>query len=241
MPAVFVNGKKTFIPNSQATADDIISRSGKKNVDPRTRTPIIVGTGKNVRMHPGKTYTLHEGDKFKIVPDRVKASGEYTYFGNKEPWRKQVITEQVAQVSEGFFKNSKVELDDDCNWVLFHGFLLPDEWQRANPGQSFVQMMIIFPDQYPDLPTNGFYLPSNLTVPLNAAHFYNRGYGGAFGEKPDEMEAMAQGNWKWYCTHIRPGAWQPARLRQISDWRNGDNLWDILTICIDVLTYPLDD
>lgn len=241
MPTVFVNGKKTVMPSSQVTANDIISSSGRKSVNSSTRTPIIVGTGKNIRMKPGQTYTIHEGDKFKVVPDRVKAGGNFTYFGDKESWRKQLITEQVAEVSEKFFKDSTVELDDDCNWVMFHGFLLPEEWRRANPGKRFVRMMIIFPDQYPELPTNGFYLPSDLTIPANAAHFYNRGYGGAFGEQPDEMEAMAQGSWKWYCTHIRPGAWQPAHLRQVSDWRYGDNLWDILTICIDVLTYPLDD
>ena len=26
------------------------------------------------------------------------------------------------------------------------------------------------------------------------------------------MEFMRQGQWKWFCTHIKPGAWQPARL-----------------------------
>ena len=167
------------------------------------------------------------------MPDRVKAA-DATYFGYKEPWRQQLITEQVAEVSQKFFKKSTVELDDDCNWVVFNGFLLPEEWQRANPGQKFVRMMLIFPDQYPDLPTNGFYLPATLQLPPNAPHFFERGYGGAFGQTSEEMEFMRQGQWKWFCTHIKPGAWQPARLREISDWRHGDNLWDIITLCIDV-------
>ena len=92
-----------------------------------------------------------------------------SYFGNKEEWRKRVIEDQVIDVSAKMFKNSPVELDEDCNYVVFNGFLLPPEWQRANPGSTFVKMMLIFPDQYPDLPTNGFYLPANLQIPENAA------------------------------------------------------------------------
>ncbi|MBR2734019.1 MAG: hypothetical protein IKD80_07210, partial [Selenomonadaceae bacterium] len=150
-------------------------------------------------------------------------------------------TEQVFEVAKKFFKKSRVELVDDCNWVVFERFLLPDEWQRANPGKTFVPMMLIFPDQYPDLPTNGFYLPASLQLPPNATHFFDRGYGGAFGQTAEEMEFMRQGQWKWFCTHIKPGAWSPARLHEISDWRHGDNLWDIITLCVDVLTHPLDD
>lgn len=237
MPMVIVNGKRVMMPDS-ATGEDIMRAAGK---NPSGRVVTMQTTSGNTRLNPGQRYSIKEGQKFAEGPDRVKASGEFTYFGYKEDWRKQVITEQVMEVSQRMFKNSPVELDDDCNWVVFKGFLLPNEWQAANPGKTFVPMMIIFPDQYPDLPTNGFYLPASLNIPHNAAHFYNFGAGGAFGENEDEMQAMADTNWKWYCTHIKPGSWRPARIRQISDWRKGDNLWSIITICKDVLTYPLDD
>ena len=230
---------KVFLPNSQATSDEIFTAAGK-NSSGRVMTKL--STGKNTRLKPGQNYySVKDGDKFSEGPDRIKASGEFSYFGYKEDWQKQVIEEQVINVSQKFFKNSPVELDDNCNWVVFKKFLLPNAWQTANPGKTFVPMMIIFPDQYPSLPTNGFYLPSSLNVPENAAHFYDRGYGGAFGQNSDEMNAMADSNWKWYCTHIKPESWKPARIRQISDWRKGDNLWHILKICVDVLTYPLDD
>ena len=240
MPTTFVNGKKIMLP-SAISPDTVIQNTGRQNIDPSKRIVVLTSTSGNRRLKPNETYHPHEGDKFKVVPDRIKGSDEFTYFSGKESWRKQLITEQVAQVSQHFFKKSTVELDDECNWVVFDGFKLPDSWIQANSGKAFVRMMIIFPDQYPDLPTNGFYLPASLTIPANATHFYSRGYGGAFGETGEEMEAMAQGNWKWYCTHIKPGAWQPASLKYVSDWKKGDNLWDIITICIDVLTYPLDD
>ena len=240
MPRVIVNGKSVNVPSS-ATPEEIGAAAGRQINSGRT----VIKTNKagkgNDYFRPGQKYQINEGDRFRAdVPDRVKAY-DATYFGNKEEWRKQLIYEQVVEVSKNFFKKGVVELDDDCNWVVFKGFLLPEEWQLANPGQKFVSMMLIFPDQYPDLPTNGFYMPDFLQVPANAAHFYNRGYGGAFGQTEEEMEFMRQGGWKWYCTHIKPGSWRPARLREISDWKYGDNLWNIITICIDVLTHPLDD
>ncbi|MBR1805329.1 MAG: hypothetical protein IJ774_02955 [Selenomonadaceae bacterium] len=238
MPTVIINGKRVNVPSS-TTPEGLISASGSR-VNPGTRAVIKTTTGGNTKMKSGQNYQIREGDKYKFVPDRVKAS-DATYFGYKEPWRQQLITEQVFEVAQKFFKKSRVELDDDCNWVVFERFLLPEEWQRANPGKSFVPMMLIFPDQYPELPTNGFYLPASLQLPPNAEHFYSRGYGGAFGQTEEEMEFMRQGQWKWFCTHIKPGAWSPARLREISDWRHGDNLWDIITLCVDVLTHPLDD
>ena len=173
MPTVFINGKKTNVPSS-ATPEEIVRASGSR-ISSSTRTVIKTTTAKNTRLKSNQNYVVFEGDKYKIVPDRVKAA-DATYFGYKEPWRKQLIYEQVAEVSAKFFKKSTVELDDDCNWVVFNGFLLPEEWRNANPGQKFVRMMLIFPDQYPDLPTNGFYLPASLQVPANAQHFYNRGF-----------------------------------------------------------------
>ena len=238
MPTVIINGKAVSVPSS-ATPEELVRASGRQfNSD--TRSVVKTKTGSNTRMKPGQREMIRDGEQFKIVPDRVKAANA-TYFGNKELWRKQVITEQVFEVAKKFFKKSRVELDDDCNWVVFERFLLPDEWQRANPGKTFVPMMLIFPDQYPDLPTNGFYLPASLQLPPNATHFFDRGYGGAFGQTAEEIEFMRQGQWKWFCTHIKPGAWSPARLHEISDWRHGDNLWDIITLCVDVLTHPLDD
>ena len=238
MTMTIINGKRVELPSS-ATAADIVRASGR-NVNPNTRTIIKTSTKGNERLKPGQSYRVNQGDKFQIGPDRVKGSGE-SYFGNKEDWRKQVIIDQVTDVSQHFFKGGKVELDDNCNWVTFDNFRLPDAWIRENPNNPFIKMMLIFPDQYPDLPTNGFYLPNDIKPPAADKHFYERGYSGAFGGSNEEMSALAGSGWKWYCTHIKPGAWSPARIQRVSDWKNGDNLWDIITLCKEVLTNPADD
>ena len=239
MPIAFVNGKRVNLPSSNVTPADIVKATGK-NADPSTRAIIRTTTNGNERLKSDRGIQVKSGDKFQIGPDRVKGAGE-SYFGNKEQWRKDVIIDQVMDLSQHFFKGGKVELDDDCNWVTFDNFKLPDAWARVNPEYPFVKMMLIFPDQFPDLPTNGFYLPNHIVPPPADSHFYDRGYSGAFGGNHDEMEALAGSGWKWYCTHIKPGAWSPARIRKVGDWRYGDNLWDVITLCKEVLTNPRED
>ena len=90
MPTVIVNGKRVNVPSS-ATPEDIINASGRR-VNPSTRAVIKTNTANNDRMKPYQNYTVHDGDKYKIVPDRVKAA-DATYFGCKEPWRQELITQ----------------------------------------------------------------------------------------------------------------------------------------------------
>lgn len=237
--AQFVNGKLVNLPSGTATAADIVRASGK-SVDPSTRAVIKKTPTGNVRLKPGQRYDVKPGDKFQVGPDRVKGAGE-TYFGNKAEWRRQVIIDQVADVSAHLFKGSPVELDDACNWVVFSDFKLPTAWAECNPGHEKVKLMLIFPDQYPEMPTNGFYLPKGIMPPAADRHFFDRGYSGAFGGNQEEIQALAGAGWKWYCTHIKPGSWSPARIKRVSDWRQGDNLWDILNLCKEVLTNPRED
>ena len=237
--ANIVNGKRVNLPSSNVTTGDITRATGK-SVDPATRAVFKITPHGNERLKPGKTYAVKPGDKFQTGPDRVKGAEE-SYFGNKDQWRKDVIEDQVLDMSANFFKGSMVELDDNCNWAVFSGFKLPDAWAACNPGREEVKLMLIFPDQYPQLPTNGFYLPSDIVPPKADRHFFTRGYSGAFGGSNKEMQALADSGWKWYCIHIKPGAWSPARICRLEDWRKGDNLWDIITLCKEVLTNPRED
>ena len=233
-----INGKQVNLPSSATTAD--IVRASGKQVNLSTRAVFRTNADGVERLKPGQSYAIQPGDKFQVGPDRVKGSGE-TYFGNKEQWRKNVIIDQVRDLSEYFFRGSTVELDDNCNWVVFDGFRLPAAWAECNPRTPTVKMMLIIPDQYPNLPTNGFYLPSDVKPPAADRHFFDRGYSGAFGGSTEEMHALGGAGWKWYCTHIKPGAWQPAHIQRVGDWRKGDNLWDIITLCKEVLTNPRED
>ena len=236
--AQYVNGKRVNLPSSASAAD--VVRAANPYVNPATRAVIKKTPNGNYRVKPGERVSVNPGDKFQVGPDRVKGSGE-VYFGNKQDWRKRVIESQVMDVSANLFKGASVNLDDDCNWVVFDAFKLPTAWAECNPGNERVKLMLIFPDQYPEIPTNGFYLPSHIVPPAADRHFFDRGYSGAFGGNSEEVRALAENGWKWYCTHIKPASWSPARIQYVEDWRKGDNLWDILNLCKEVLTNPYGD
>lgn len=238
MAIAFTNGKRVNLPSS-ATAADIVKASGSR-AEASSRVVVRSTTRGNELLKPGSSYKVRPGDKFLVGPGRVKGSGE-TYFGRKEEWRKQVLLDQVQDLSKHFFKGGTVLVDEDCNWVRFSNFMLPDAWARANGGKRFVPILFIIPDQFPDLPTNGFYLPSYVKAPAIDRHFFDRGYGGAFGVDSEQQRALHVSGWKWYCTHVLPGSWRPARIQRVGDWRNGDNLWHVLTLTKEVLTNPAGD
>ncbi len=72
MATVIVNGKRVNVPDS-ASDQDIIRASGR-NVNPNTRK-VVKNTNAATRdiFKPGLKYTIKNGEKFSIVPDRVKA------------------------------------------------------------------------------------------------------------------------------------------------------------------------
>ncbi|MCL2147268.1 MAG: hypothetical protein FWH52_05630 [Synergistaceae bacterium] len=191
--------------------------------------------GKHTRLERGKSYPIQKGDKIKTAPDRVKGSPVGSYFGVKEPWRKELIRQQVANLAEKRFRRGQVELDDTCNYVLFHNFTLTSAWRQANPDSEFVTIMLLLPDQYPDLPPNGFYMPDYLKPPPGETHWFASDY--TWGGNAASQGIKMQG-WNWYCTHVAEGSWSPARLQRVEDWSKGDNLWDIMRMVTDVLTDP---
>lgn len=163
------------------------------------------------------------------IPDRKKGATAQTYGGQRDSKSKQIIYEQIVDLSEKFFKNKTIEFDEDnFNWVVFDDYYLPNRWKgiaRTSP------LLISFPMEYPRLPPVGFYLRASLPKSPNG-HLYARQY--------DHAEAIADPepvskNWYWYCVFIESGNWKPAPFRRSGDWNRGDNLWDYMTLIGEVL------
>jgi hypothetical protein len=236
-----INGKRVInLPNA-ASGNDIINAVGESRPNRRV---IVQRPEGNVTIDPFKKQKINEDDKIQITPDRVKASYEeqFTYGAKKKSEIvKQIIFDQVNDIEQKFFKNRvSIEIDEHFNWIKIPSFTLPEAWARVNNRRT-VPILIIIPDDFPSVPTNGFYMPKDVVAPSQDTHFRDRGYGGAFGNTEEERKTMLDNGWQWYCSHILPEAWSPAKIRQISDWRKGDNLWDILTQIKDVLTDPSGD
>lgn len=116
-------------------------------------------------------------------------------------------------------------LYDDVNrdWLIIPNYPLP-----ARFAQRRCDLLIVFPELYPETPPIGFYLNQKFALRDGRvdAHLTSRGYHGA----PDLVE---QG-WHWYCVTMdvkAPGAWSPK-----ADYRKPDNLWTYLTMVREVLT-----
>jgi hypothetical protein len=177
------------------------------------RRPVIERGGQVSQIDDNRWYRREDlvdkhgrGAKIASMPDRSKGHG---FGGPRSAQSKQIITEQVISLAEHLFKQGLDFDEDGAHWMVVPNYTLPPRWHsvaRRTP------LMIAFPNEYPALPPIGFYLKAD--IPLSPdGHFYGNVYHDAWAEP------LSQG-WKWYCTYIHDGAWQPAR-----NWRDGDNLF----------------
>ena len=138
--------------------------------------------------------------------------------------RNRHIRAQVYDIAPRFSQDGiGIHFDENnCDWLMLPKYPLPERWkQRWSP------LMIIFPNDYPEVPPTGFYLKANLwSKRQKDAHFFDGAYHGA----PD---LTAQG-WWWYCVLARTdivGGWRPS-----ADPLKPDNLWTFLNMVREALT-----
>ena len=193
------------------------------------RIATAIGDGGRVKaINPDKLYRPEElktrsGKWLRIEdsPDRSKGAG-YSFGGHRDEFMKAVIFDQIRDMSENFFKNTAIQADeDDANWMMIENFLLPSAWRHI---ASSSDLLISIPDQFPNLPPIGFYLDSRIATSPNGLHLLDQGYYEA------DQTPVRSGRWKWFCCYVKPSSWRPPRIRRVEDWRNGDNLWQFLTL-----------
>ncbi len=187
------------------------------------RRPILECGGKVKQIDPGRAYGRHElvdkygrGAKITSMPDRSKG---HRFGGPRSADSKRIITEQVIDIAEHLYKRGVDFDEDEAHWMVVPDFPLPRRWHgiaRSTP------LMVAFPNEYPALPPIGFYLQADIPVSPDG-HFFDATFHDAWAEP------LAHG-WKWYCTYIPNGAWQPAR-----NWRHGDNLFTYFHLISEVL------
>jgi hypothetical protein len=187
------------------------------------RRPILECGGKVQQIDPDRHYSPFElvdkhgrGAKVTSMPDRSKG---HTFGGRRAPLSKRLITEQVVDVAEHLFKQGLEFDEEEAHWMVVPNFYLPPRWHaiaRETP------LLVAFPNEYPALPPIGFYMMADIPISPDG-HFFQGVAHNAWDEP------IARG-WKWYCTYIHDGAWQPAR-----NWREGDNLYTYFHLINEVL------
>jgi len=122
--------------------------------------------------------------------------------------RELYIKAQVASVAEVYGERygQTVQLDEALRFVVIPRFSLPRQW-----GMKTTPILIWFPDEYPDIAPNGFYLSRNCIGP----HIFSRN---VYGKSPD----LSSSGWNWFCAHT---TWRPG-----ADPNASDNLWTFLEI-----------
>lgn len=224
-----INGRRVSIPDSGVYGDDLIREA---NPGPGRRT-VIMDQGRFQTVDPSKRYSKRDlinkktGKPIKVshMPDRTKGMSQQSYDGRRDPLSKAIITEQVYDIAEHMFKGKNIDFDeDDANWVAIPEYFLPVRWKgfaKTSP------LLISFPMEYPRLPPVGFYL--RASIPLSpTGHFYDGAYHSA-------NKAPLNAGWKWYCVYIESQHWKPSVVKKAGDWKNGDNLWQYMTLIAETL------
>ena len=212
------------IPDSGMFGGDIV-----RGMNPGRGRRAVMIKGTNVEtINPSKNYSKSElisrktgkPIKTRTMPDRTKGANTQTYGGQRDRKSKQIIHEQIVDVAEKFYRNKAIEFDDDdYNWMVFEGYILPPRWSGI---ATESQLLISFPMEYPRLPPVGFYLKSSLPGSPDG-HLHSSQY--------DHAHAIADPapiakDWHWYCVYIEPGDWKPAPYSRPGDWKRGDSLWE---------------
>ncbi len=122
--------------------------------------------------------------------------------------RERFIKAQVASVADVYGQRygQTVQLHESLDFVVIPNFSLPARW-----GMKTTPILIWFPQEYPEVAPNGFYLSQNCRGP----HIFSRN---VYGKSPDYS---ARG-WNWYCVHTH---WSPK-----ADPLEEDNLWTFLEV-----------
>jgi len=239
MPTAIINGKKVEITGS-VSGETLINEATGGN--PNRRAVISEKDGNKRTIDPNEIYRpgdlkRDDGKPIEIrdMPDRIKGA-DYepagTFLKPRSELSKNLIRDQVYNLAALRFKNQSIDFDEDgAHSMVIPNFTLPKGWTpKTTP------LMIVFPVEYPSLPPNGFYIDKNCVPPPDkAGHMYSRAYNDGFGSTTEQEQYLKKNNWLWYCAHVKRGSWTPARIRNLADWRNGDNLFDFFTLIDEVL------
>jgi hypothetical protein len=140
--------------------------------------------------------------------------------------RNQRIDAEVKMIAPRFSRRPYYGVyydEEHRDWLVIPNYPLPARFRERS-----CDLLIVFPEDYPQMPPIGFYL--NQRFELNQGGHDPHATGKAYHGAPD---LTGQG-WHWYCVQMdmqSPGAWRPK-----ADHRQADNLWTFLNMVREALT-----
>lgn len=225
---------------SNVTAEDVRRIGGIK----RGRQIQYLTPNGAEEMKEGRHYSVPKASKFVDSPAVRKASDfsgdNYSYSHQREKWANEVIRQNLKDLEQKFFKDDDaiyVDNLDNPRIVMFKNFRLPKATRDLNDGLTETPVVLVLPDQYPFLPPVGFFMKEGIEA---GRHRMHNDYVGEGGYQIDDFELFGE-RYRWYCSHVVAETWDPPHFKTIDDWRQGDNLWQIMTMISEVLSDFSDD
>lgn len=114
----------------------------------------------------------------------------------------------------------------DGTWVAIKRVAVPP--RLTNDGRGSVDVLILIPPAYPQVPPDGFYCDMALRI---ENHYFK---GWRDQHYPQWQQDLLSRNWQWFCAHAHQGGagstWQAS-----ANVKNGDNLLTYLRLCLAIL------
>ena len=143
---------------------------------------------------------------------------------------KRRVQEEVFQVLAPVYGDRQGRLtwdETDGTWVAIKQVPVPS--RLTNDGRGVIDVLIMIPSAYPQVPPDGFYCDLQLRV---EARFHK-------GDRPDQhyphlTQVLLQQGWQWFCAHANysdiAGKWHPT-----GNVTQGDNLLTYFRLCLAIL------
>jgi hypothetical protein len=142
----------------------------------------------------------------------------------RNPRRNDRIEKEVLMISPRFASNGGIFYDEkNKDWLMIPKYPLPERWK-----ERWCKLMIIFPNDYPQIPPIGFYL--NKKFHLKSGNEDNHLIGSGYHGAPN----LIRNGWHWYCVTMQndsQGGWHAS-----ADHSKPDNLWTFLNMLRESLT-----
>lgn len=111
-------------------------------------------------------------------------------------------------------------------WVCVRNLPVPPPLTRN--GNGLVDVLLLVPPYYPQVPPDGFYCDQNLRI----KNHYMLGWRDKYF--PQLQQDLVKQGWQWYCAHANPHL-NSAAWRTTSNPGRGDNLMTYLRLCLAIL------
>lgn len=110
-------------------------------------------------------------------------------------------------------------------WVCVKKLPVPPKLTKSGDGQ--VDVLMLIPMAYPQVPPDGFYCDAGLRI----TNHYFMGWRDKY--YPEWQTELIKGGWQWFCAHahnVTNSTWRPTNLPD-----KGDNLMTYLHLCLGIL------